>query len=621
MAEYESIMNMNENTGKHARWLLRILDPDIIPYEFTARNETIQASRFSCVCVSDNPAEYMHGVVPFQFANRDAPQSAVARFQPNTVWEITKPAFDNRAKVEFNGAPMKQTLLLCAPTTCRAISPTDTDNYNKPARFICPPLTLKDILGLKRITMPKRAQAPAPGSATNRVSVPTRAVDFAAKLLSISSGRQVVKAGKPTTVHDAEVADDSLISGKHAKCTISVWGSAKQLLDNVAPGTGFVVLGCSAGADQEGNIKIHMNANNARVILGGHRATHLTQFVVDDSNVESVTSTWTPSHEPISVDGTAVFACCAGMASLAASSCASYPGDVIFQVNRAMIHAPTTDIHTQDGARLFLRATLRDWSGPVEVGVTESAAPTVYGLCTVGEVEEALRAERLSVIRRRVNVRGVRRVEDHALKYYVAEIVDCPNVGHISQTAMRASLGLASIQGDVIVPAPISAIVQCPFLGFALEQTDGRKVGAHRAIVVVAGTRASNLQQVSEGSQAYLVESKNVRCLLSDTEVFANLRGYCDFDSLLQYRLDTEEALVTVSNITVKDDEKCLTIDYMMKIPSQAKADIINSLKEEWAVVASPEAPATAESEQILATPDSGRKVRRITREPTTPTR
>ena len=99
------------------------------------------------------------------------------------------------------------------------------------------------------------------------------------------------------------------------------------------------------------------------------------------------------------------------------------------------------------------------------------------------------------------------------------------------------------------------------------------------------------------------------------------MRGYCDFDSLLQYRLDTEEALVTVSNITVKDDEKCLTIDYMMKIPSQAKADIINSLKEEWAVVASPEAPATAGSEQILATPDSGRKVRRITREPTTPTR
>ena len=76
MAIYESVMNLNETNGKFAKWVFRVLSPRIVAYSFTARGQAVQAERFDCILVSDDPTEYLIGCVPFQFGNTNAARDA-----------------------------------------------------------------------------------------------------------------------------------------------------------------------------------------------------------------------------------------------------------------------------------------------------------------------------------------------------------------------------------------------------------------------------------------------------------------------------------------------------------------------------------------------------------------
>ena len=60
----ETLKRMNTNNSKYAIWFVRVVDPRVMKYQFTSRNEPVQAERFQCVLVSANPEEYMLGVVP-----------------------------------------------------------------------------------------------------------------------------------------------------------------------------------------------------------------------------------------------------------------------------------------------------------------------------------------------------------------------------------------------------------------------------------------------------------------------------------------------------------------------------------------------------------------------------
>ena len=70
------------------------------PIAFTSKGEPIKDHRFQCVLISANEKEYMFGVVPFDFKNRDAAQEAMRKFVEDSVLEISTPAFDLKAKVE-----------------------------------------------------------------------------------------------------------------------------------------------------------------------------------------------------------------------------------------------------------------------------------------------------------------------------------------------------------------------------------------------------------------------------------------------------------------------------------------------------------------------------------------
>ena len=107
---------MNASTGKYAKWFVRAIGPKVKDYTFDSRGEKIQAHKSECVLVSQDPSQYMMGLVPFDFKNRQAASNAETHFRRNSVWEVTMPAFDAKAKPDYIGCPLKAVLLLKAPT-------------------------------------------------------------------------------------------------------------------------------------------------------------------------------------------------------------------------------------------------------------------------------------------------------------------------------------------------------------------------------------------------------------------------------------------------------------------------------------------------------------------------
>ena len=103
----ETLKNMNASTGKFAKLYVRILDPQIISYSFKTKSEDVSAQKFQCVLVSKDPSQYMLGVVPFEFADRQAASKAFAEYRDKTVWEITTPGFDTKSRLEYMGVQGK----------------------------------------------------------------------------------------------------------------------------------------------------------------------------------------------------------------------------------------------------------------------------------------------------------------------------------------------------------------------------------------------------------------------------------------------------------------------------------------------------------------------------------
>ena len=80
---------MNSSTSKYARWYARIVNPKVIDYTFVAKGETIYAQKYERVLVSQDPAQYMLGLVPFAFNDCEASKKAFVKFTAGTVLDST----------------------------------------------------------------------------------------------------------------------------------------------------------------------------------------------------------------------------------------------------------------------------------------------------------------------------------------------------------------------------------------------------------------------------------------------------------------------------------------------------------------------------------------------------
>ena len=85
-----------------------------------------------------------------------------------------------------------------------------------------------------------------------------------------------------------------------------------------------------------------------------------------------------------------------------------------------------------------------------------------------------------------------------------------------------------------VIAALAERLEMAPLVGLALRSAHAGFIGAHRVLLLVEGTCASELAPFgAEGerltNQSFRVSSTKVKCLLSESDFSLNLHGYCDF--------------------------------------------------------------------------------------------
>ena len=574
----EALKSMNSQTAKYAKWYVKILDPKVIDYPFFSKGENIHAQKFQCVLVSHVPEQYMLGLVPFDFRDRNAATKAAEKFTADSVWEITTPAFDTRSKPEFNGSPIKSVVLLSKPTTTTRVPFTNAEALAYPAKGVHVALDIKGIVDLLKSTA---------GSTNQRKSF-----DFCGKFLGMGPSRQVTKAGTVWEVADAEFTDAGRV-----KIYVSIWGGARAYFNELSNGAGVAVLGCSAMLES-GEVKINVRPG-AHICTSGEQAQSLTSLDTTAASAEVLTSTFTPGRGLAAItDAMAHCTCAAALADAVPE-----PDAITFQINRCLIDAPLQReaMYTQDD-RLFLRnCRLRDGTGAVDVDVVSTAAPGIYGCADADEVRANLDAQSLTVVKERLNVRGVLREENGTTRRYIVEVGVAPRTAVVSMTAARLCRGFSEVVGDVVLPVPVGRVLEDPLAGLAVRGDDNKNIGANKVLLLVRGTSETNIDPLQEGKdmaeQTFKVSSMAADCLLSESRAQVDLVGYCDFKKMLTYRLDTECALILVSAIdcgapgsasaasAAGNARPTATIEHVTKLSKDEVSELTRSLAEEWKAV------------------------------------
>ena len=627
----ETLKNMNGTTAKYAKWYVRILDPKVIPYSFSAQGKLVQAEKFQCILVSKDPSQYMLAVVPFEFKDENAAQNAHKKFKKSTVWEITTPAFDAKAKPEYNGCPVKTVVLLTKPSTLKGVPPTNKAELDHPAQGLCVQLDIKGIMEI----LGKRSFVECSGSA----KLPTKTMDFIGKFMSLSEQKEVDKGGKKHKVAQAEFVDKT-----GGQISVSVWNAAYKLLQPLSVGVGVAIIGCTATKLKD-EVKLNIWPD-AHVSTEGEQAQSLTSLDTTGLVTETLTATFNPGQDlaPLA-EGEAHPTCAKALADAIGQSDAK-----VFQINRAMMDPPLQEefIYSKDGRPFIKSCRLRDRTGGADVDVVRGAVPALYGCADEAELKCHLEAQSLTSFKERMNVRGVIRVEAGNTRKYVVKVEKSPLEAVVSMSAMRQSLGLSTVSDDVVVSAPADRVLDEAMLGLALKRDAGEPLGAFRVLLLVQGTQATELDTIDDTlplqQQTFKMISRHARCLLSESPTSVQLIAYCDFKKSLTYRLDREMALVLVSAVerhgpgAASSDAsgasaapgaapqcECLTatVEHMEKVSKDEKSTLERALTLEWKSVLSTEEPTdtpkrVSSSEQEYWT-QSASKLRRLMSEPASP--
>ena len=608
----ETLKNMNLETAKHAQWMVRVLAPKLIRYSFQSKQKTVEAEKFQCLLVSTIPTQFMIGSVPFNFAAPKAASQAFQKFKAGLCFRVQQPEFDGRMKAEYISTPIKKALLLTNPATVTAVPLTDTDTLKDVADHVDVGMSLTNVLGrLNKMCWP---QTQTLSGGTRQ----TQLLNLCGKVNSISSAKQVIVAGRTRKVSAIELADQeaSLVE-------VHVWDEAHEQLQGVNDGEGITIVGCSAQREANSEL-VKLNLWDSGYILkSGPKAQALSSWNPQQQSLTKLTTVFTPSNPLLPTECESLPTCAAALANPPKLS-----EDRVIQVNRCLIEVPTREeqMFTQDGKRLYSSCRLRDWSGAVDVDLVSEAMLTLYGCKTQEEVREALATRALKVKLSRVNARGILRPTDTGSKTLIGQIEESPLDAPVSAKAMRAMLGLSEVSGEVVLAAPAGRVQDLS--GLAVESSDRGFLPAHRVLLLVKGTTSTTLEPIGETgqsltAQSFRVASKEARCLLSDSEVYVNLYGYCDYSSMLQHRLDTDTALVLASALEVAPDtqEKTFTVEHMVKVQDVDKLKA--SLDIEWKIVLLSEAN---EDREQYASPTKAeywdrdvKKLKRIVSEPLEP--
>ena len=115
---YEPLSMLNTNSAQYGTWIVRVLDPHVVAYNFkTRKGDSVSASRFKCILVGTDPKQYCVGGVQFNFKSPHLAQQSALRFLHNTAWKISMVSLVSGNECNYQSCKVKVIVDL-ATTTC-----------------------------------------------------------------------------------------------------------------------------------------------------------------------------------------------------------------------------------------------------------------------------------------------------------------------------------------------------------------------------------------------------------------------------------------------------------------------------------------------------------------------
>ena len=640
VCKYESLAAMNSNTAKFANWIVQVRKPEAKEVKFVDKNGKEQkGSRFQCLLTSADETEYCLGSIPFQWKNRDAGFEAGRQFIEGSVWQISTPAFDPRVKLDQISTPVKQQVMMCPPTQFIKLEGHDDNEAKKNA---WPSGNVHVVLNMQQtIDQLRQVRLSTPsGYGGNKDLEQTKAMDICGTFIQLGDLTTVKKQsdGSELKVADLTLADDSGVNFKVAVWTQEAYDKFKDL----QIGAGISILGCSATKDKNSH-EWKMNCWPRIIVLeGGRRAQQLTELSGDAISANRIaTAQFIPNSMSMDVTGKEAVPVSATALLAIPEDASSFPVETVWQLNRATVRAPTleSDITTKSGDRLWVLVNIHDWTGCTTVYVTDQAAPALYGCDSTDEVLTKARAKELQVLWTRFNMRGVLRLEEGKMRKYVVELAPSPKSFQVSSATLRCTRGLAPVLDNVAQAAPADRVTSNAMMGMCLlaDNSDGSEsekqmVPCFRAFLLVTGTESTEMRPLIAGiadleKQEYIVTSKNVKCLLSDTDVDnLDLECYCGWNDSLNYRLDKETAIVRISELKKNDQGRLsASVEHIDKVSKADLSDVRQAMTIEWKTALTKAGATAVDSHMSPYRADffenPARKVRRVNSDPQSPLR
>ena len=454
--------------------------------------------------------------------------------------------------------------------------------------------------------------------ATASFPVPPRSV---AETASISQNRTtdliaiVRTQSEPRTTKSGEqVADVELVDastmpdGKLATIKVAVFGESKlQLIKRT--GGPLVFLNLAVKCNGKARDINHWMDDEVIVAQTSEKSQILqaqSATLLGETNIHTITTEWTPSHQKKDVSGEQPLSCCAFLDFAAESPNAKLPG--VAQINWAHVEEPQsrTDVLDKSGSRIWFLADVRDASGAISVGVPERIA---LQLAHCRDKEEFTKMHAAGLVKFPLfcNLRISRDVKpsgatlsqsssESSSPSYISHVIeDAEPVDWTPASAPNAAyskiLEVLSLcpphDGGIVFSALREAHpsahynFEVRFHGEASESAKGRKVAA-----LVGVTNRSSQENLGSGCK---VVTEGVVDLLGDAlqlpegQYPFNLVGYCQLDDILDFKLAPPRghrvgcAVVLLSEIKDEDGVRTLQLDKVEAIDPSQKENAIAS--------------------------------------------
>ena len=587
---FDKLDKMNATTAKFTSWIVMIRNPKILTIRFWSKHQHkfVDVKRFQCVLASADPKQYMYGCVLQDYRSENAIDEALAKFEEGSVWKISRPVFDTKSKREYVSCPIKMVVVMKSPTEMEKLTdPGDSEDIKKwwPSGDVHVPMSLSNTINaLKQVRIHVQL---------GNAKTPSKALDVCGKIIQLEDLKTVKKKDGSG---DLEVADLTIVDDSGVSFKVAIWGQETyDQLSAVTIGSGISLIGCNATKDSAtGEFKISVWPS-AHVVPGGERADALSQLSKEDvQGCQTVTAAFSATATPIDIKGQqAVPSTCTALASIPEQHDNAFPDEVVFQLNRVTLSAPTDKdaLTTKNGDRLWVQVQASDWTGSVTMNVSHEAVPALYGCTTAEEVLERATASTLQAVTYRVNMRGVVRFQDGQLRKIISEVMKSPLETKISRMSMLLTKGIAGIGSDIAMAAPVNRIQSDALQGMCVVADKGNGVtevqACLRLYLLVTGTSKTTCATQKPGAemedQEFRVCSPQAKCQLSSEDMLVDLVGYCNFHQMPEFCLHTTSAVVAISNFTKHPDGRLeATMEGMEPVNAADLKTIKASFDLEW---------------------------------------